>query len=373
LSATSRGTSLRVALLTLCFWPEVRRGAERLVRELADGLSARGHRPRLITSHPGAPARRVEDGLPIVRHWRPPAGLLERRQYESHLTHVPFSYLSLRLGDDDIAHALHVTDAMAAVRWSRRTGRPTVYSHMGIPNQRDLASSRMRRGLMEKAVRGSAAVTALSRHAADAYRRNLGVEARVIYPPVDTRAFRPLNGRQEDPTIVCAAHVAEPRKRVSLLLEAFRLVRRERPTARLILSRPRDPMEQAAFAIGNEPGVELADLDDRTALARTYSSAWVSVLPSVGEAFGLVLAEALACGTPGVGTNEGGIREVIDRDDVGRLFDGDEPGSLARALLEGLELAQAPETKAACRARSQQFSVERCVDGHERLYNELLS
>ena len=47
--------SLKVALLSPVFWPEVRRGGERFVRELADGLIAEGHEPRLITTHRGRP------------------------------------------------------------------------------------------------------------------------------------------------------------------------------------------------------------------------------------------------------------------------------------------------------------------------------
>ncbi|TML05366.1 MAG: glycosyltransferase family 4 protein, partial [Actinobacteria bacterium] len=48
---------MRIALLHPCYWPEVRRGTERVIRELADGLVARGHEPLLITSHPGQTAR----------------------------------------------------------------------------------------------------------------------------------------------------------------------------------------------------------------------------------------------------------------------------------------------------------------------------
>src|SRR4051794_1062625 len=113
---------MRIALLSPCFWPEVRRGGERFVRDLADGLLARGHHPRLITSHPGPPSRTVEDGLPITRHWRPPDGLLRRRNFETYTTHVPFSYASLLAGDYDVAHALYTTDALAAARWSKRRG-----------------------------------------------------------------------------------------------------------------------------------------------------------------------------------------------------------------------------------------------------------
>ena len=374
MSGTDGGPAreLRVALLNPCFWPEVRRGSERFARELADGLIARGHRPRLVTSHPGLPSRAVEDGLPITRHWRPPEGRLRRRQYEWYLTHVPFSYLSLRLGRDEVAQALFVTDAQAAARWSRRTGRPSVFSYMGIPDHAGLVELRLRPELTVRAVRGCTAVTALSATAAEAFWRWLGVEARVIHPGVDLQAFRPAGRRSEEPTVFCAADIAQPRKRVGLLVDAFRLVRRERPGARLALSRPRDEGVAARLS-SQEPDVELVDVDDRGALARAYREAWVSALPSVGEAFGLVLVEALACGTPVVAANTGGMREVVDREAVGRLFDGDRPEDLAAAILEALELARDPGTGEACRRRAEEFSIDRCVEGYLALYRELLA
>jgi phosphatidylinositol alpha-mannosyltransferase len=354
---------VKVALLGPADWPEVRRGGERYARELGWGLLAAGHQPRLITAHPGPPQRLVEDGLPIVRHWRPPDGRLRRRAYEDYLTHVPFSYLSLRLGDDDVAVAFYNTDALAAVRWSERTGKPAVYCNLGIPHRAWLAKRRLRLKTVLRAVEGSAAVVALSRTAQEGFRRWLGVDARVIYPPVDVRRFRP-GERAPEPTIVCPADARQPRKRVGLLVEAFRLVRRERPGARLVLSAPADVPEG--------DGVEVRDLDDAAALAAAYASAWVCALPSIGEAFGLVLVEALACGTPVVGSDHGALPEVIDRPEIGRTFSGDEPEALARALLEALELAGDPSAKAACRARAEEFSVERCVAAHLALYEELL-
>jgi glycosyltransferase involved in cell wall biosynthesis len=119
--------------------------------------------------------------------------------------------------------------------------------------------------------------------------------------------------------------------------------------------------------------VELADVDDTGALAGAYRSAWVAALPSVGEAFGLVLAEALACGTPGVGTDDAGIPEVLDRPEVGRLFRGEDASALAAALLEAFELAEDPGTRDACRARAQDFSAQRCGEAYEALYRELLA
>src|SRR5919201_922118 len=135
-------TSLRVALLSPSTWPEVRRGAERMFRELAGGLVGREHRVTLLTSHAGMPSRRREAGVDVVRAWRPPDGRLRRRGFEDGLTHVPGSYLALRRLDPDLAHASHAPDAGAAVRWASRRGRPAVFSYMGIPDRRELVERR---------------------------------------------------------------------------------------------------------------------------------------------------------------------------------------------------------------------------------------
>ena len=75
----------------------------------------------------------------------------------------------------------------------------------------------------------------------------------------------------------------------------------------------------------------------------------------------------------GVCAREGGMPEIVDSDTVGRVFDEPEPAAVARALLEALELADDPATPAACRARAEQFSRERCVDAYRSLYRELLA
>ena len=57
----------------------------------------------------------------------------------------------------------------------------------------------------------------------------------------------------------------------------------------------------------------------------------VLVLPSFSESFGLVLIEALACGKPVIGSNVGGITEIIT-DDVGLLVNPTKVSSIARAI-----------------------------------------
>lgn len=356
-------------MLTPAFWPEVRRGTERMVHELSTGLIANGHHPVVITSHSGTPGRGIEEGVPVIRVPRPPARRMQRRMVEDHIPHVPLSYAALRAGGHDIAHAWHPTDALAAGRWRQVTGRPAVQSYMGIPDLKGLRWKRWRLGITLRSLEACDVTVALSRYAADSFRDWLGYEAPVIPPPVDVDTFSPASERTEEPTFVCAAALGEWRKRADLLVAAFARVRRDRPAARLLLNRPRNPATAAHLAAAGE-GIELVDMDDRFRLAELYGTAWVSVLPSLNEAFGLVLAEALACGTPGVGSNQGGIPEVLERPGTGLLFDGGEE-EMARALLEATDLTGDPRTREVCRERALELSTRRCTAAYEDLYRSL--
>ena len=361
---------LRVALLSPAYWPEVRRGTERFAHELVHGLVARGHRARLITSHPGPRSLREEDGVEVVRTRRPPERPLRALGLEHHLTHVPLTLRELGRGDDDVAHALYHADALAAARWSARNGRPHVFSFMGIPLEHTLEHRRLTRRILLRAIERADAFVVLSNTAAERFRALAGAEPRVIAPGVDVATFSPAGDRAPEPTIFCAADAGEPRKRVPLLVEAFRELRRERPDARLVLSRPRDP--DAVAALEGIPGVELRDVDDSAALVAAYRGAWVSALPSYSEAFGLVLVESMACGTPVVGSDRDAIPEVIDSPEIGSTFSGADPAALAAALLATLERATDPATAIACRRRAEEFSTDRCVERYEALYRELL-
>jgi glycosyltransferase involved in cell wall biosynthesis len=287
------------------------------------------------------------------------------------VTHVSFSYASLRRGSDDIAHAFFPTDALAAVRWSRATGRPAVFSYMGIPQRNVLSSPRMRMRVVEAATRGSSAVTVLSRAAQEGMWRWLGIEARIIYPGVRLDVFSPGDERDDCPTIACAAATDDDRKRIGLLVEAFALVRRQRPDARLLLLRPESD-ERRQRLLAHTDGIEFFD-PDMTGVADVFRRAWVSALTSYNEAFGLVVVESLACGTPVVATRDGGIPEIIDRPEIGRLFDGDDPAAVASQLLDALELSQDPATAGACRKRAEAFSTMTGARAYEALYEELLN
>ena len=70
-------------------------------------------------------------------------------------------------------------------------------------------------------------------------------------------------------------------------------------------------------------------------LARLYNIADIDLVPSRREPFGLVAVEAMACGTPVVATNQGGLPDFVNHS-VGELVAPEDPVDLARGIVETL-------------------------------------
>lgn len=101
----------------------------------------------------------------------------------------------------------------------------------------------------------------------------------------------------------------------------------------------------------------------------------IFILSSVGEAFGLVLAEAMACGTPVVGSRSGAIPEVVEHERTGLLATPLDPISFADAIER---LAKDPELLKAMGARGiervrRRFSVDGLVEQTVRVYDSIWS
>lgn len=85
-----------------------------------------------------------------------------------------------------------------------------------------------------------------------------------------------------------------------------------------------------------------------------------------GEPFGLVLAEAMACGTPVAALDRGAVREVVDDGVTGRIFASED------ALLAGLPEVFALD-RTGVRARAvERFGIDRMADEYVAVYQRLL-
>ena len=71
----------------------------------------------------------------------------------------------------------------------------------------------------------------------------------------------------------------------------------------------------------------------RTNIAKLLQTASALIIPSRNEPFGMIAAEALACGTPVIGDKSGGLLEIVDQDD-GMLVSTENPSELASAILQ---------------------------------------
>jgi len=102
-----------------------------------------------------------------------------------------------------------------------------------------------------------------------------------------------------------------PRKRIEFLLDVFAALQRRRPELRLLRVGGLTRQQRArADALGVSAHVIELPMLDREVLAAAYRHAALVLLPSSREGFGLPLIEALACGTPVVGSDIDVLREV---------------------------------------------------------------
>ena len=366
---------MRITLTSPFGPPEVRRGAERYCEELAAWMMRRGHTVRWIYSA-SAPSP-INAATPfrttVVKRGRP--FRFGKVVIDDLLRSAPPIARALRGDDADVVQAHHFADAIA-VRAARFGRTPYVLWLPGVPRRASLGGKPLHRALFRLGIGGAGRVHVLSRFAKEALLAEFGMESDVVAPGVDTAAYAGRRTVPTEPTIVCTAAADDPRKRVSLLVAAFEMLLAERPDARLILA-PSHPESAEALLSVLGPGArrraETRAVVGVGALADLYRSATVTALPSIDEAFGLVIVESLAAGTPVVATRDGAIPEIIDDPAVGRLFDRDDAGDLAERLLEVIELAEKETTTSRCQDHARRWDWDSVGPTIESAFMELAS
>lgn len=148
--------------------------------------------------------------------------------------------------------------------------------------------------------------------------------------PVDAERLQPAADEEwlaslDEPRLVFVGRGADPRKNVRLLLEALPLIRQRLPgtTLRLVGEPPTARLPEGAIAVG--------PVDDIAAELRRAS---LFVLPSLQEGFGIVVAEAFACGVPAVVTPSGGPETLVRDAGGGAVLEGFSAEELAETVAD---------------------------------------
>jgi glycosyltransferase involved in cell wall biosynthesis len=260
----------------------------------------------------------------------------------------------------DIWHALGVPDAAAASVLGKIRGFRSVTTALGIPLKWywDLRPDRR---LHDLVVQRIDSYVCLSRAAAAALHEGWGRAGEVVGGGVALERFVPAPARRDRPALLYSGTFTEKRKNLQLLLEAVAILRKKHPDLEMWLSGPGDlsPLIAEAPTAAREAVVQMG-IGQQDEQALRYGRAWVTVLPSENEAFGLALVESLACGTPIVALANGGGPSDLIEPGIG-VASGPSAAELAEACECAMELAALPETVEACRAVAARYDWDKAI------------
>jgi len=201
------------------------------------------------------------------------------------------------------------------------------------------------------------------------------IDSSVVRLGVDAVRFRPLNlPRQKFVLAVGALH---PRKGHEFLLRSLGAIpERLRPRLVIAAHYVHPPYRGHLDRLARQLNVdyELRQVSDDDELVRLYNRTLALVFAPVMEPFGLVILEAMACGTPVVAVREGGAREIVRDGSTGLLTDRHPvqfAAAVGRLIQDGSLRQRLGDAGVAC-ARAQ-WPWERTIDLIEGRFQDILS
>ncbi|HEX2187953.1 MAG TPA: glycosyltransferase family 4 protein [Longimicrobiaceae bacterium] len=343
-------------------------GAEIHLHETFRRLACRGHRVTLLVSGwRGAARREVVDGMEVhrvgSRHTFPLlAAAYHRRVLRAERFDVVVEDLNkvpllapLWAGAPVVLLVHHLFGEVAFHGASLPVALATRLLERSLP--------RFYRGIPVQAVSESTADD-LARRGLD--RRDV----RVIYNGVDTGRYAPDPAvpRAPEPTLLYLGRL-QRYKRVDLVLRAVAHMRRNGLRVRLVVAGTgarEGALRRLAGRLGIGDRVEFTGYVDEARKLQLLRTAWVHVLTSPKEGWGITVMEAAACGTPTVGSSSPGLWESVVHRTTGILVPHGDATDLAAVLADLLADRDRLEAMGrAARRYALGFSWDRTADRTE--------
>lgn len=196
-----------------------------------------------------------------------------------------------------------------------------------------------------------------------------------IYKKSDASALKSEFEIKEDEKVIIHVSNFRPVKRVQDVVKSFAKIASVMPAKLLLVG---DGPEMTIICkLVREFGLEdqVIFLGKQESLEELYSISDLMLLLSEKESFGLVALEAMACGVPCVGTNVGGVPEVINHGMNGficEVGDIDDISNKSIAILVNQDLHQ-QFSKQSVETAKTKFKADQIVEQYEQIYFNLLN
>lgn len=249
-----------------------------------------------------------------------------------------------------LVHSHYWTSAGPGLRLAEKIGVPHVFTGHTIAAIKERAGGApepdARKSAEDAAVRRSHAVVTFTEEESAslselfglaperAYAVPMGVAPGLFRPHPRLEARVALGIRGDERVVLCVGRI-EPFKGTDVLVRAVALLR-ERVRMLVVGGREDEPgvawLRDAARANSVSNLLDWRAAVPQSDLPAYYAAADVCVVPSLHEMFGLVALEAMACGTPVVASDAGGLRELVRHGETGLLCKPGDAAALAEAL-----------------------------------------
>jgi len=326
-------------------------GIEEVVRLLCEGLTARGHDVTLFAP-PGS--RSVAEVTPVLEEPQPDD--MEKAEFEADHVARAFAAIESAAAEGRPFDVIHDHTGFTALAMADRIGTPLVHTLHG-PFNEDTSRFYAEHG-------PKACIVAISQAQLDAAPPEMG-GGRVVYNPIDCSEW-PFRAKKEDFLLWIGRMSPDkgPHRAIAAAREAG---------ARLLVAGPVQPGQEEFFAKEVEPhlgsdGIEYVGEADAKRKRELYQAARGVLMPiRWPEPFGLVMVEALACGTPVIAFPEGSAPEIVEHERTGFVVNDEHEMAVAVARLGEIDPAAC---RRSCRDR---FGVEPAVRGYEHVYRSAMS
>jgi len=350
-------------------------GAQEHVYGLLSRLDRERYAPTVVSLSPGASVRRIATlGVPTLVIDEPDDAIAVGA-LAAHLTDVRPDVLHNHM------YRAELVGTRAAIALGE-IGRPRPYVVSTIHSSRvrspdDRAELRRLTPRIDQLIAVSRAIEEKIRH-----EERVGAPVRLVYNGVDLHRYdhqepcctlRDEYGIEADAPIVGVIARLEPEKGHRTLLDAWPLVLRRVPGARLLVVGEGSLLTELAWQ-ARELGIErrVVFTGRRDDIPAVTAALDVAVLPSYREAQGMVILEAMALSRPVVATNVGGIPEMIEDGVSGLLVPPHDPDALAAAIVQLLVDHPYADTigRKGHDVAHERFSIEFMVRAIEDIYDE---